>query len=180
MSLLTLGYSSARDGVYERAARGFYEKPSLLLLSMLAMALPLVFIFVYLIQKWSIKWQKEKKEFQEKLEDKTEEELKAELQKAEERLKKSMRQLLWCSSTGVFFAAIVNVQIIFLDYSNSVISRFNQELTIITPDITEQQRQIYQSRFASMKTRVEFVSLFEEINKTAEQHGKRKSDFIPW
>jgi hypothetical protein len=61
-----------------------------------------------------------------------------------------------------------------------VISRFNQEIVIVSPYITEQQRQIFQSRFASMKTRAEFVTLFDEINKIAEQNGKPKSDFTPW
>jgi hypothetical protein len=67
-----------------------------------------------------------------------------------------------------------------MGYTNEVIGRFNQEILIITPDITEQQRQVYQSRFASMKTRAEFVSLFQEVNKTAAAHGKPQSGFIPW
>jgi len=111
---------------------------------------------------------------------KTAEELKEELNELKQQLKKTMRLMVWLCAVSVCLSAIINVQVLFMAYSNSVISRFNQELTIITPDITEQQRQIYQSRFASMKTRAEFVSLFDEINKIAEAHGKPKSNFIPW
>ena len=168
MSLLTLGYSSARDGIYEQAAKGLYEKPSILIMLMIPAALIGAPIITYLAARMAMKRISE-----ERKDKRTSEEIKSEMER-------KMRRLFWLTTGSVCLSTVLGVQLFFMGYSNAVVGRFNQELAIITPDITEQQRQIFQARFASMKTRTEFVSMFEEINKIAEAHGKHKSNFIPW
>jgi hypothetical protein len=165
MSLLTLVYSSERDDVYDRAAVGLHELPSNLMLMMVGGIMLTAPVFTYLIFS--------KQKSSENLATKTKEELK-------EKIKQNKRQIFWLLTTSFCLSAFLFMLLLFLAYSNTVISRFNQELAIVSPYITEQQHQIFQSRFASMKTRAEFVKLFDELNKIAEENSKPRSEFTPW
>jgi hypothetical protein len=176
MSLLTLGYSSARDGVYEQAAKGLYEKPSVMVLEAVTMIIIIAPILAYIKGRNILKRRDSREEFRRK----PAEEQRKLVEELDVKLLKLGRLLFWTTAISVCASTILIIQIIFIGYTNTVIGRFSQEIAIITPDITEQQRQVYQSRFASMKTRAEFVSLLQEVNKTAEAHGKPKSGFIPW
>jgi hypothetical protein len=178
LSLITLGYSSTRDLVYERAAVGMHEEASVLGLVFLvsfSSGLPIV---LYLPIRRAIK--KIFKKDEERSENKNVAEQKKEIERFKRKALLLARTSFWATIVSVCLGTIIFVQILLLSYTNQIIAHYNQELAIITPDITEQQRQIYQARFASMKTRQDFVSLFEEINKTAESHGKPQSTFIPW
>ena len=168
MSLLTLGMTSARDSIYERAARGFCEWPSVLLLvvfGLLLLYIPVVLStaprFFSLMTRWLRKGR-----------DNPEARL--------ARLAQLRRMNFWLAISTYFFGAAVFVQILFFAYTNTVIARFNQTLAVASPYISAEQRTVFVARFASMKTRNDFVLLFEELNKIAESHGQPHSDFSPW
>ena len=166
MSFLTLGITSAKDGTYRMAAEGLAERPSVFLLVFSgAFFLTIVItLFAWVMVTPRLRgWLSDAPS--------------ARLVQTSARLR---RWALGLSLFNVFLVAVVLVQIMFLGYANTVASRFIQQLTVVAPYITPEQRTLFASRFASVKTRSEFVTVFEELNAIALRNGKRRSDFSPW
>jgi len=165
LTLYTLGMESARDSIYKRASLGFYERPSATVLFAFGVAILYFAIgissltFFYATLK---RWVLEKKN-------------------AESMRVKILRRFnKWMSIVLIFTASFLFVQISLMVYADTVIARFNQTLAIVSPYISADQHTIFLARFASIKTRNDFISLFEELNKIAEKNGQARSEFHPW
>jgi hypothetical protein len=158
--------SSARDSIYEQAARGLAERPSVILLTIFGMTIfyaPFVFIaFRYLLPRLV------RRSFE-----KAKDELEADLTK--------WRRIVFCLTLVMcFVGAILFVQTLFIGYTNTVVARFNQQLAVVTPYVTREQRDVLLARFALIKSRKDFLALFDELNEIARSHGQPASSFSPW
>jgi hypothetical protein len=171
MSLLTLGMTSARDSIYQQAARGLYERPSVMLLSFIGIAfiyVPLAIISLRRIILPIHKWASDSSSTPDKQQDR------------QDRIVRLRRLNFWLAIVASFVGAVLFVQILFIGYTNAVVSHFNQTLAIASPYITVDQRTIFIARFASMQSRNDFILLFGDLNKITEAHGQPPSKFSPW
>ncbi len=166
MSILTLGMTSARDSIYDRVARGFSERPSVVLLTILGatfLYIPMILLTSPRIFSAFQRWLPRRPG-----------------NSGRTQLKWLRRINFWLAITAFFMGAVIFVQILFLGYTNTVVARFNQTLAIASPYISAEQRTVFLARFASMRTRKDFILLFDELNKIAESHGQPRSNFSPW
>ncbi len=158
--------SSARDSIYEQAARGFAERPSVILLTIFGSMIfyaPFVFIaFRYLLPRL-VRRSREK----------TNDDLEADLTKWR-------RIVFYLTLVMCFMGSILFVQTLFIGYTNTVVARFNQQLAVVTPYVTREQRDVLLAKFALIKSRQDFVAVFHELNEVARSHGQPASNFSPW
>ena len=166
LSLVTLGVSSARDSVYASASRGYAEHPSVLLLGFfgaVVVMLPIAWIALMIVV-----WRRERE-----LPNLSE----AEFERRRLRARRVTRIIL---PVNALLGSIIFVQILLAGYTNTVISRFHQSLTIATPYISQEERNTFLARFAKVRTRQDFISVFTDLNATLVSHGETKSEFSPW
>jgi hypothetical protein len=166
MWLLTLGMSSARDSIYERAGGGFSERPSVILLSILGMTI-FYFPLVLLVSRYLLPG------FVRRSRDTASDDL-------ARKLARLRRITFYLTLAMCFLGAIVFVQTLFVGYTNTVVTRFNQQLAVATPYLTPDQRNVLLARFALIKSRQDFVALLDELNEVARSHGQPASSFSPW
>jgi hypothetical protein len=166
MSLLTLGMSSARDSIYESAAKGFSERPSVALLTIFGLTIfyaPLAFLVFRFFFPPRLAMQS-----RENTDDQARE------------LARWRRITFYLTLVLCFVGAVFFVQTLFIGYTNTVVARFNQQLAIATPYLTPEQRNMLLARFALIKSRQDFVAVFHELNEVARSHGQPASNFSPW
>jgi ABC-type arginine/histidine transport system permease subunit len=126
LSLVTLGISSARDSIYSSAARGFWERPSVLLLAFVA-TLILLFPLYFWLRIWLSR------------------------PAASNWLSQKRRLFFWVLLLETFLCAVVFVQLTMASYTNRVIASFHQSLAIISPHISQEERNVLLARFAKIK-----------------------------
>jgi ABC-type Fe3+ transport system permease subunit len=165
MSLLTLGMTSARDSIYEDAAAGLWERPSVILLpSFLLIAF--VFFIVGLLSDYPR--QPPLKQSPESARDEARE------------LAKWRRINFYLTLVLCFSFALLFVKVLFVGYTNTAVAAFNQQLARATPYLTPEQRNMLLARLASIKSRQDFVAVLHELNEVARSHGQPASRFSPW
>ncbi|MFN2475308.1 MAG: hypothetical protein ABR526_03085 [Chthoniobacterales bacterium] len=169
LSVATLGISAARDDTYQRAAAGFTDRSSHALLSFLA-AFVMVLPFILLALKSLVIKAVERRQNLSAVDAEAREQRRANSWR-------TVNLLIAAESLIVGFAVI---QIFLTLYSDDVVSAFRQELAVIAPYITPDERVMYEARFASVERREQFVTLLDELNGVAERHGAKRSKFAPW
>ncbi|PYI73571.1 MAG: hypothetical protein DMF08_03100 [Verrucomicrobia bacterium] len=160
LSIVTLGLAAAKDSVYRRAALGFAERASELLLAALAggvIAIPICMLLFAMI-----------------------------FPRLRKRLKTGsfdrhsnwVQSVLFC--TQLFVTSILLVQILLVAYTNSVVAHFHQSLAIVAPHVSDDQLMLYKARFAKVRSRKDFIQLYSDVQLVAEKNGKKQDEFSPW
>ena len=75
---------------------------------------------------------------------------------------------------------IAFVQLLMSVYSNDIVANFNDTLAVATPYISSEQKSVYLARFAKVRTRSDFITLFGDLNSVLEKNHEPQSDFSPW
>jgi hypothetical protein len=168
LSIVTLGIESARDSVYRQAAFGFRERSGDLLLVFLAVTILFTPIFFWVALS-SIKSDGMKSGG-----------MKSGGMKSGG-IVKTWRRISHVLLVGLALpSSILFVQLTMSVYSNRIVANFHRILAIAAPHISSEQRSIYMARFAKVRTRRDFMTLFEELNLVLENNGEPRSDFSPW
>ena len=157
LDLATLGLSSLRDGMYADAAKGTYERAGIMVLSMgtgtfcgMLLAMPLARL----------------------------------LRRKEDRNRSSasditrfMRKPLFFLTIPIIFSIILSVQFFRVMYVVRAANHVEQLQRIIAPFITQEQRIVFQSRFAQVTTRHEYVQLVVELRNIAAKNDAKSPEF---
>jgi hypothetical protein len=157
LTLVTLGVSAARDSVYARAARGYVEFPSVILMEFMVLLFAAsALTWVLLNLPWASKPQ------------------------PAEKAHRAARLLRWQLLFICLGSAIVVVQCEMVGYAMKVHSYFRQSLTICRPFIPQHDENVLSSRYARMKTRNDFVLLYGELQNIAQTNNVELPPFSPW
>lgn len=147
LDIATLGLTSLRDGLYEEVARGAYERAAekhyVIVLSIVSEAI-LAFSLMTFLKKKGTPAKKDK-----------------------EHNRRFLAFFL------LIAAVIFSLQLAQTIYANRAAAHMEQMQRLVAPYITQDQRLILASRFASMHTRKEYVDLLDEMSAIATANGKR-------
>jgi hypothetical protein len=161
--VVTLGIKSIQDNVYASAALGLHELASLhifLVISLLSLLIVPCIAASYFLRFFVKKLVIGKDD-----EDTDRERF------AENRRKRASMILLTATLFGTLSGASFFVSFLMVNQQNLIASFFHQRLTIIHPYVLENEFIIYNSTFARLKTKEEYLSLMEKMKIIAEEHG---------
>jgi len=157
LSLVTLGMSAARDSVYARAALSFGEFPSVFLMELVGLLVPMVpLLWLVSILPFPVK------------------------ARSDERIQKSRRMLRFGLLFLCLMGAVITVQCNMVGYAFRVHAHFRQALAICRPYISEHDADVFSSRYARIKTRDQFMAIYGELEAIAHANNVELSPFSPW
>ena len=154
LSLVTLGIEAAKDSVYGHAAFGFRERSGdalLLICGLTILSLP---AFLYVISS------------------------RFSFSTSTAKTRRRIRHALLIAMA--LMGSILFVQLLMRIYANEITVNFYRTLAVAAPHISVEQRSVYLARFAKVRTRKDFVTVFGELNSILEKNGEPRSDFSPW
>ena len=165
LTSFSFGIKAIKNIIYIDIAKGLHEQASLSWLqtfSCFMVALPIVIVVSTFFVIPSIKRWKEKIE-------------QADNKQIE--LKKIITILscfmLFCSSSFL-------IEAIFISYKISAVTHFHQSIAIVSPYIDTQNEKELISKFAQIKSNVDYDNLISELNKIAIKNGKKLPVFNSW
>lgn len=157
----TLGIQKYKDNIYTDIARGFYEGVSLQILYLfLGILLAIVISLVLATFR--------------KLNDSEDEKHQS---KIIDWLFSTKRRAKWFLLIYTFF--LVSVCLLSLSratYTNKSIAYYNQLLKIATPYLTEDQEKGYDSKFAQIKNRYDFIQITKDLEMIVVNHNQKLPD----
>jgi len=93
----------------------------------------------------------------------------------------SVRFSLYALSALLTVASVAHlINMAKVSYINSAISNYHQTLRVALPYIGEQERLVLDSQFAQIKTRQDYLSILERLDKVAADHGQNVPHFTAW
>lgn len=184
---VSLGSTTIRDGVYREAAKGLHEAGSLALLSFtigFLLAVPFVTLFTLL------HFQKRFREISRivgsgapEANESPETKLEKRKTKREDLQRQANVLLKWSFLLLIpLFVTIgfVSVTTLQLFIANDTFVYFRQALQVCKPTLTESQAETFQSRFASVRDKNDYVVLIKDLRVVANSHHLLLPDFNPW
>jgi len=154
LNFTTFGIETFKDKIYLEIAKGFCERPSLMVLTYI-MAMLLVFIIIALIGKKTIA-----RSF--------------EFKKLENVISKIAKVYLCIS---IFFIMILITRV---EYVNKAIIHFGQLINIISPYVDDPNEEKYRARFAQIRSRNEYYVLINELETIAKENKQYIPKFDIW
>lgn len=170
LSLITLGIQSTKNGAYAQAALGYSEMPARHLIYFFAFIFSAAPVWYGMYQTGRARGLQRARKLSE-----------ADARAAIERTEAVAGWLMPAFFTVVGVLCVgLSITLRLSLYAETVVDNYRHTAAIIAPYITPEQRVVLDARFAKVKSREDFVALFEEMNATAERNGERRSDFSPW
>lgn len=164
LTISTLGVQKYKDDIYINIASGLHEQVSLQILS-LGMGVLVGFIFATALFPFKHKEKDDKKD-------------------------SKIRE--WLKNHGSFIRAafltyallvigITMLSLAKIEYINKTIAYYNQLENIASPYLTDEQEEMFNSRFAQIKNKEDFVKIIDELNGIIRNEVKdfpKPPDFI--
>jgi hypothetical protein len=191
LSAMSFGVKSFKDAVYVDVSAGLHEVPSMLLLShawsLEAGALCAVLFYGFTsLRNSKRKVEKMREMLTGKHKTNTEREL-----TSEEDWKKEVTELALQVQSVERAGVVVAAFLVFMmsgmmwiaiktSYANSAIVYYKQMAAIVSPDITDDARRMYDSRFASIENGDDYSSLITELRLIADKNNRRYPKFTIW
>lgn len=170
LSVVTLGIKSIQDDTYASAALGLHELPSLYILliaSTVIFSAPGLIATTPLLRSFLRKAIDDKNET-------TGEGL------AENRRKRVFKLLLTFTLIATLLGSYFLVKFMMVNQQNLIASFFHQRLTIVRPFITDGDLNMYNSLFARIKTKGEYLSLMEKLRAIGTTNGLEVPKVDTW
>lgn len=196
LTTATLGSNSVKDSVYVEAARGLHDAPSLLILGALA-SIILLLPFFSLASTISIHL-KFRKSLREAIEIESGQELEAgtdtELTKKDRRIadfKKSIGKskrvvgrllpVTYVMALGLFVACgSIFISMLKIEQASEALAFFSQSLTICKPYMSDNEAEIFESRFARIQSKADYIVLTNELRQFATTKQLKLPTYSPW
>ena len=90
----------------------------------------------------------------------------------------------WCTAGAWPITVITIVLTAFaavrIAYTSSAIGYYQQLLNLVGPHVTANQVEVFNSRFAQIRSAQQYLTLTQEIAGIAQQHGLTLPEFEPW
>jgi len=67
-----------------------------------------------------------------------------------------------------------------LSYVTSAVSHYHQVLKVASPYIDAQDRLVFESQFAQIRSQHDYIKVVEKLESTCRDHGQKIPDFVPW
>lgn len=149
LTVSTLGIQKYKDDIYINISHGFYEGTSLLILS-LATSILCGFIFAFALIIFKEKDNKEKNESKNYI--------------IKEWLKnhKFFSKLIFLIYS-LFVVGVIILSFVKIEYINRSIAYYNQLKNIASPYLTLEQEKVFNSKFAQIKNKEDYVQLTKDL-----------------
>lgn len=165
LTVFSLGIKAIKNNIYMDIAKGLHEQASLswlMTFSCFMVALPITFVVIsFFVIPYSKRWK-------EKIE---------QADNKQNELKKIVTilscLLLFCTSSFL-------IEAIFVSYKISAVAHFQQSIAIVSPYIDTQNEEELFSKFAQIKSNVDYDSLISELDEIAIKNGKKLPVFDSW
>lgn len=156
--LITFGSKTLKNYAYESAALDPTPLASLVLILLLVSFVPLPLFFIgFKIGKWRVE------------------------RKIEKLIRKAGRKLDYVMITMLLILVLITLTASLILNQAVLISRvFRADLTICGPYISADQEKSLKSKFASMKTKVDYSLINKELNKIADEAKIKLIEIEPW
>ena len=186
LSALTLGSASVQDGIYREASKGFHEAPSLMLLGF-TLAVIAYSPFILLYELLSARKQLQKfVETSGTTLPRTKEQSEIVLKETSKEINRLMKPASLLTKSGFIlsiplFLSVGAVCIIILQdlQANEALLFFNQEIRICGPVLSEQQSKEFESRFARVKNKSDYIAVTQDLRNIAEKNGLPLPSYKP-
>ena len=156
LDIATLGLNSLRDGIYESAARGNYERTAIEIYAIMTGVLIGIIISLPIL----LYSKKDKK--RENLSE----------------ISKDKAKRIWPAATfAIAYALFSFIQLFRVSYISLAANHVDQMTAIVSPYVTPAEIIKFKSRFAQIDTRRDYVILVEDLKKIAKQNSARTPKF---
>jgi hypothetical protein len=155
LSVSILGLEVFKNNIYLEIAKGLHERPSLELFSM---ALGVLAGIGFGITFGLIRGSRSKSD-------------------VTESIINPLRSRGLTLSLALFLAAGMTISFVQATYENKAVTYYKQLVAIVGPDISSAQILDFDSRFAQIRTRQDFVSIIDELKKISLDHGRTLPSF---
>jgi hypothetical protein len=177
LTAVTLGSNTVRDDIYKEAAKGLHETSSLQLYSLVILSLFFMCSYGLGIASGGRSSRKFRKDLDE-LDDQ------AKLTVLEKKLA-SLKHQIYTAQLLVFgiillFTTSQLINYLKVNQANAACTFFAQSMAICRPYLNDQQAKIFESRFASMDSRADFVAIVADLGRLAASNQRKLPDFTPW
>ncbi len=81
---------------------------------------------------------------------------------------------------GLFIFVQYQVQSLKVEAANDAYTYFRQAKSICRPYMTESQAQMFDARFAAVRSRDEYIEIKGDLERLAKGNNLRLPDFTPW
>jgi hypothetical protein len=181
LTVVTLGSSALKDGIYREAAKGVHEAGGLQVLFLMTLLLIGLYslppAYVAVIRSTDKRIEKFRKSIQALG---TEERITS-LRKRDADLNRKL-SILQIIGFGVVLLFATNTLINFLelDQANGAYTFFAQSMAICRPYLDDQQARLLESRFAGINSREDYVGVINDLRHIAASNQRKLPDFNPW
>lgn len=154
----TLGIKKLNDSIYKEIARGLHENTSLQIY-VIVTGLVLGLVFIILIGSYlSLRRDKQKDEIVNR-------------NSWIERIFRSKKMLYFSFIYGVFLLCFLSLDAVQTIYINRSVTYYFQIITIINPNISDQQYKVFNSRFSQIENSKDYLKIITEIEKFAKENN---------
>lgn len=152
LDIVTLGLDSLRNGLYEEAAKGQYERVGIALVSALAGTLAAITTIVLLVPR------------------------RQRIRHATEAIDQSRRRL-FDALPLLFLTTLALLLFQRICYINRAVNYFQQLATIAAPYLSEQERLLVHSKFSQVATREQYLVVISNLQSVGREHGAVVPEF---
>jgi hypothetical protein len=161
LTLVTLGLASAKNNVYQEAAKGYHELPVLFLFSLISASLAFgpagVATGMYVGGK-----------------------LAPRILGKEPAPVRGRVILIALLLVLTLLGSVVFVQFLMVNYENLAITHFQQCLAICAPYLTLQEQRDLASKFAQIQTKEDYVAVISRLKSLGAKNSLQTPEFEPW
>ncbi len=157
LTIVTLGTDSLKNAIYADVAKGFYERPALMVHTMIIGSLAAVTITLLLSKNSSSKTEPSQK------------------------IASSDKKITLVAKLVTVFAVVVLLfEISKAFYINRAIGYYEQLSSICAPYLTKKEQVHHRSRFAQMESTAEYKILIDDLIEIARINNQRVPEFEPF